>query len=39
VITAIPPDPYGGSFFLDPGGKVLTTSKFAFEGNKQNSKR
>lgn len=39
VITAIPPDPYGGSFFLDPGGKVLTTSKFTFEGNKQNSNR
>lgn len=25
-----PVDPYGGTFFIEPGGKVSTTSKFAF---------
>lgn len=25
-----PVDPYGGRFYLEPGGKVATTSKFAF---------
>ena len=25
-----PVDPYGGKFFLEPSGKVSTTSKFAF---------
>jgi hypothetical protein len=27
-----PVDPYGGQFYLEPGGKVATTSKFAFGG-------
>lgn len=31
-LSAIPVDPYGGRFYLEPGGKVVTTSKFAFAG-------
>lgn len=30
-----PVDPYGGRFYLDPSGKVATTSKFAFAGVKK----
>ncbi|OGR26733.1 MAG: hypothetical protein A2X83_13070 [Desulfuromonadales bacterium GWD2_54_10] len=30
-----PVDPYGGRFYLDPDGKVATTSKFAFAGVKK----
>ncbi|MDR3581064.1 MAG: hypothetical protein P4L44_13980 [Oryzomonas sp.] len=33
-----PVDPYGGTFYLEPDGKVATTSKFAFAGVK-NEKR
>lgn len=29
-IDSIPVDPYGGTFYLEPGGKVASTSKFAF---------
>ena len=29
IIKAIPPDPYGGTFYLDERGRVRTTSKFA----------
>jgi tetratricopeptide (TPR) repeat protein len=29
ILQGIPPDPYGGTFFLDAAGKVRTTSKFA----------
>ncbi len=29
-LASKPVDPYGGSFFIDPSGKVSTTSKFAF---------
>lgn len=29
-----PTDPYGGQFYLEPGGKVASTSKFAFGGKK-----
>jgi tetratricopeptide (TPR) repeat protein len=29
LLAALPKDPYGGEFFLDPSGKVRTTSKFA----------
>jgi hypothetical protein len=29
-----PVDPYGGVFYLEPDGKVRTTSKFAFAGKK-----
>lgn len=29
-ITPAPADPYGGRFYLEPSGKVATTSKFAF---------
>ena len=29
IVKAVPPDPYGGTFFLDAAGKVRTTSKFA----------
>lgn len=28
-IEGIPEDPYGGTFYLDPAGKIRTTSKFA----------
>lgn len=36
----VPPlkDPYGGQFYLEPNGKVATTSKFAFGGAKNNGK-
>ena len=30
ILKAIPPDPYGGKFYLDESGRVLTTSKFAY---------
>lgn len=30
-----PVDPYGGRFYLEPSGKVATTSKFAFAGVKK----
>jgi len=29
-LKSLPKDPYGGEFFIDQSGKVLTTSKFAF---------
>ena len=31
-IASIPKDPYGGKFYLDEGGMVRSTSKFAFGG-------
>lgn len=31
-LKALPRDPYGGEFYLEPDGKVATTSKFAFGG-------
>jgi tetratricopeptide (TPR) repeat protein len=34
-----PVDPYGGRFYLDPSGKVATTSKFAFAGVKNYSEK
>jgi len=34
-----PVDPYGGQFYLEPDGKVVTTSKFAFAGVRTNSKQ
>ena len=37
-LQALPHDPYGGQFYLEPDGKVATTSKFAFAGVK-NEKR
>lgn len=30
ILTHRPYDPYGGTFYLQPDGKVLSTSKFAF---------
>lgn len=38
-LTESPVDPYGGRFFLEPDGKVRSTSKFAFgaSSNKQRS--
>jgi len=30
ILKTIPPDPYGGKFYLDARGRVRTTSKFAF---------
>jgi tetratricopeptide (TPR) repeat protein len=32
LLSPPPIDPYGGRFFLEPNGKVATTSKFAFAG-------
>jgi len=32
LLSPPPSDPYGGQFSLEPGGKVATTSKFAFSG-------
>ena len=29
IIPKLPQDPYGGSFYLDPSGKIRSTSKFA----------
>lgn len=35
LLSPAPVDPYGGRFYLEPDGKVATTSKFAFgEANK-----
>jgi len=30
LLAPVPVDPYGGRFYLEPSGKVTTTSKFAF---------
>ena len=30
IIKAVPPDPYGGKFYLDQRGRVRTTSRFAY---------
>jgi len=34
-LAPAPVDPYGGQFYLEPDGKVATTSKFAFAGVKK----
>ena len=34
----LPVDPYGGRFYLEPSGKVSTTSKFAFGAAKKDGK-
>lgn len=34
-----PVDPYGGHFYLEPDGRVATTSKFAFAGVKKSNSR
>jgi tetratricopeptide (TPR) repeat protein len=34
-----PVDPYGGTFYLEPDGKVATTSKFAFAGVKSEKRQ
>lgn len=34
-LSPAPIDPYGGQFYLEPDGKVVTTSKFAFAGAKK----
>jgi hypothetical protein len=34
ILEKIPTDPYGGRFYLEPGGKVASTSRFAFAGGK-----
>lgn len=31
-LASVPPDPYGGKFFLDQEGKVRSSSKLSFEG-------
>ena len=37
-LQALPRDPYGGEFYLEPDGKVATTSKFAFPQAKPGDK-
>lgn len=37
-LSTLPVDPYGGRFYLQTGGKVATTSKFAFASKKQEVK-
>ncbi len=39
ILTPAPVDPYGGSFYFEPDGKVATTSKFTFAGALQQSKK
>jgi tetratricopeptide (TPR) repeat protein len=34
-----PVDPYGGRFFLEPDGRVTTTSRYAYAGTRVNVKR
>jgi tetratricopeptide (TPR) repeat protein len=34
-LKELPVDPYGGTFYLDEKGRVRSTSKFAFAGQKQ----
>jgi tetratricopeptide (TPR) repeat protein len=34
LLNPSPVDPYGGSFYLEPDGKVATTSKYAFSGSR-----
>lgn len=34
LLSSTPKDPYGGQFYLDADGKVATTSKYAFGGEK-----
>lgn len=38
LLSPPPVDPYGGQFYLDPAGKVATTSKFAFGTTKKDAK-
>jgi tetratricopeptide (TPR) repeat protein len=35
LLSKVPIDPYGGIFYFEPDGKVVTTSKFAFGGVKK----
>lgn len=37
-LVPVPTDPYGGKFYLEPDGKVATSSKFAFGEAKKDSK-
>jgi tetratricopeptide (TPR) repeat protein len=37
LLSPPPSDPYGGQFYLEPDGKVATTSKFAFAGAAKDS--
>lgn len=37
-LKSLPKDPYGGEFFLDPRGRVQTTSKFSFAGARDSRK-
>lgn len=37
LLSPAPVDPYGGQFYLEPDGRVATTSKFAFAGVKNGS--
>jgi hypothetical protein len=38
ILSPAPADPYGGKFFIEPDGKVATTSKFAFGDAKKDGK-
>jgi tetratricopeptide (TPR) repeat protein len=37
-LSSVPVDPYGGRFYLEPDGKVATTSKFAFPNESKEKK-
>lgn len=39
LLQPSPVDPYGGRFYLEPGGKVLSSSKFAFSVAKNGEKQ
>jgi hypothetical protein len=38
-LSPVPVDPYGGQFYLESGGKVATTSRFAFGGTHKDSQQ
>jgi hypothetical protein len=35
MLKQLPEDPYGGQFYLDDSGAVLSTSKFVFREQKK----
>lgn len=37
LLTELPVDPYGGTFYLDESGKIRSTSKFAFVPGRENN--
>jgi hypothetical protein len=37
LLSPPPSDPYGGQFYIEPDGKVTSSSKFTFAGSKSNT--